>query len=261
MKDMVKIVHFIATSEGYQPIDPPVSSNQLICQFCGCDFGYSPAADIDASKRVWICGRACERSKLKKDVGATYTPPTSIRELEWLLFCENNAIGNQHYGVKFENIDQSHTKITYMLKFATAPRGFILMQGDPGTGKTYAAMAMCELFTRKSASCVFTTQKQMASNWLNSMGDHMNTYVSHICNISLLVIDDFGTGEPNPKFLEFFMDVINARMQWDNRGTVITTNLKPEKFALFCGEALTDRINMGQQFIFTGKTRRKQIVL
>ena len=75
------------------------------------------------------------------------------------------------------------------------------------------------------------------------------------------MIDDFATGEPNSKFLEFFMEVINTRIQWSNRGTVITTNLKTKEFNTYCGEALVDRITTGQKFIFVGESRRKPIIL
>lgn len=258
-----KLVHFIATSKGLITLDPPQMSTDLTCKFCGTSEHHTPLLNVDKgdNRRLWICGRTCEASVLKKGQVATTTSPTSKRALLWPEFCEINGIGNMHYDVSFENIDQSQGKIAYMLKFVASPCGFILMEGEPGTGKTYAAMAMCELFTRKSRFCIFTTQKQMANNWLNAIGDHQNNYINSITNTPLLVIDDFGTGEVTPKFLEFFMDLINTRMQWNNRGTVITTNLEDKKFATFCGEALSDRINTGQKFQFKGKSRRKTTVL
>lgn len=256
-----KIVHFIASSKGYIPVDPPRMSNEIHCPFCGCENGYAPLVDVGGENRVWVCGSSCSRSILPRGGVATSIQTPSVRALEWHLFCEINGIGDEHYDVRFENINQSEGKLAYMLKFASAPRGIILMQGDPGTGKTYAAMGICEMFTRKSKAAVFTTQKQMSNNWLNSFKDPLNNYVNSVSCVPLLVIDDFGTGEPNPKFLEFFMDVINTRIQWKSRGTVITTNITPDKFALFCGRALSDRINTGQIFQFSGKTRRKQTIL
>jgi len=253
------MVHFFLSNQGYLRIDPPRFAKELECPFCACSKFY--LLSLDTERKAWMCGDVCPRSKLPSSIQTGQPLPKAQRALEWPLFYEINGIGNIHYDVKFENVNQSEGKISYMLKFVTAPRGFILMQGDPGTGKTYAAMAMCELFTRKSKFCIFTTQKQMSNNWLNSLGDPLNNFVSSVTLVQLLVVDDFGTGEVNPKFLEFFMDVINTRMQWDNRGTVMTTNLDSKKFATFCGEALSDRINTGQQFYFKGKTRRKQTIL
>lgn len=254
-----KLVHFYFSSKGYIPIDPPVWSNEFACPFCGetSFFLYK----VDLERTAWGCGRVCASSKMNSYGGGVSTPPLAQRSILWPSFCELNGIGDEHYDVKFESIQQSQGKIDYMLKFAAAPRGIILMRGDPGTGKTYAAMAICEFFTRKSSYCIFTTQKQMANNWLIAQGDHMNNYINGVMSTPLLVVDDFATGEPNPKFLEFFMDVVNTRMQWKARGTVITTNLKVDKFSAFCGEALSDRIMTGQIFAFEGKTRRKKVIL
>jgi DNA replication protein DnaC len=187
---------------------------------------------------------------------------TPKRALEWPLFCEISGIGDLHYGVKFENIQQSAGKVDYLLKFAAKPYGIIFMQGEPGTGKTFASMAVCELFTRKNTSCIFTTQKQMLNNWLDTFkSDRVSNYIERVSNCNLLVLDDFGVGDVSPGFMSFFMDLINTRMQWSDRGTIITTNLDAKTFAVFCGEALSDRINTGQQFVFKGKTRRTQTVL
>lgn len=254
-----KLVHFFMSSKGYIAIDPPAWSSELECPFCGEKSFF--LCMIDKERRAWGCGRVCAGSKLPSEAQGMSTPPKAQRSILWPSFCELNGIGDEHYDVRFENVQQSQGKIDYMLKFATAPRGIILMRGEPGTGKTYAAMAICEFFTRRSSNCIFTTQKQMSNNWLIAQGDHMNNYINTVMATPLLVVDDFATGEPNPKFLEFFMDVINTRIQWKARGTVITTNLDVKKFSLFCGEALSDRIMTGQIFSFEGGTRRKKIIL
>ena len=255
-----KMVHFIMSSKGYLPLNPPRLAREIgVCQFCGGTEYFLWMVDKD--RRAWGCGRVCVGSKLPSNACETPTPLEKKRALLWPSFCENNGIGDEHYDVKFELVQQSQGKLEYMLKFATAPRGIILMRGEPGTGKTYAAMAICEFFTRSSPYCVFTTQKQMANGWLISQSDHMSNYINTLLATTLLVIDDFATGEPNPKFLEFFMELINTRLQWTNRGTVITTNLNVKKFNDFCGEPLADRIMTGQIFTFEGTTRRTKKIL
>lgn len=254
-----KLVHFFMSSKGYIAIDPPAWSTEIQCPFCGETSFF--LCMVDKERRAWGCGRVCAGSKLPNEVSGGVSPPKAQRVVLWPSFCEINGIGDLHHDVRFEQVQQSQGKIDYMLKFAAVPRGIILMRGDPGTGKTYAAMAICEFFTRKSKFCIFTTQKQMSNNWLIALGDNMNNYVASVTNSPLLVVDDFGTGEPNPKFLEFFMDIVNTRMQWTNRGTVITTNLDVKKFNAFCGEALADRIMTGQIFNFEGKTRRQKTIL
>lgn len=254
-----KIVHFHTSSWGELPINPPCKASEFKCPYCG-ERNYFLMMH-GPEKRVWACNNVCVGSKLPRSDRAISIKVDGKRSLEWPLFCEMNGIGNAYYDVKFENIDQAQPKLDYLSKFVAFPKGIILMQGDAGTGKTYAAMALCEFFTRANESCIFTTQKQMSSDWLLAQSDKLNNYVSRISNVRLLIIDDFATGEPTSKFLEFFMDLINTRNQWKERATVITTNLEGKEFNLFCGEALSDRIMTGQIMKFKGSSRRKKVIL
>jgi DNA replication protein DnaC len=254
----MSLVHFFMTSKGYQPIDPPRLADEISCPFCGETTFFTFLVEKD--KLAWGCGRVCMPSRLPNEGGGVPTHPEMIRALPWSKFCEINGIGDEHYDVKFESINQNEAKLSYMLKFAQKPRGIILMRGDTGAGKTYASMGMCEYYTRYDTSCMFTTAKQMMNDWLFTFKEFTN-YVEKTSNVCLLVIDDFGTSDPPPGFLTFFMELINTRMQWTNRGTVISTNLEIKKLNEICGNALIDRIMTGQQFEFKEKTRRKKTIL
>ena len=75
------------------------------------------------------------------------------------------------------------------------------------------------------------------------------------------MIDDFGTGEIPEKFMTFFLDLINSRMQWRRKGTVITTNLPNDELAKVCSEALANRLRTAQYFIFNNDSRRSKQIL
>jgi len=255
---------YVMTPQGACLMSQPILSTDYSCGYCDGKKCYCPYLDPSISdKRVWLCSNTlCEVYKKKSNLQATTPLAAPRRAIEWPKFCEISGIGDIHYGIKFDDIQQSPGKVDYLLKFVAKPFGIIFMQGDPGTGKTFASMAVCELYTRKNTSCIFTTQKQMLNNWLDAFkSERFSNYNERVTNCNLLVVDDFGVGDVSPGFMSFFMDLINTRMQWSDRGTIITTNLDPKTFALFCGEALSDRINTGQQFVFKGKTRRKQTVL
>ena len=256
--NLVNLVHFVADIGSWRQLEEPVLSSEIACPVCEGSDHYTPYVDPVAKdyRRVRICAkRNCEANvKRSSSEHKNIRPITRVQP--WALFCEISGIGDIHYDVRFERIDQPEGKISYMLKFLKNPSGVLYMQGDPGTGKTYAAMGMCEYYTRKSKSCTFVTARQLFKKWLE-VGDG----VPNILNAELLVIDDFGTSEVSPAFMTFFMDLINSRLQWTNRGTVITTNLDDAKFSEFCGKPLADRIRTGQLFEFKGKSRRKNTPL
>lgn len=150
---------------------------------------------------------------------------------------------------------------TFLLKYAQKPSGIVIMQGKPGTGKTYGSLGVCEYFTRSQSSCVFVSQRELLRIWLSiTRGEIQSNYLSSVENCLLLVIDDFGTSEPSPGFMSYFMELIDKRMQWKDKGTIITTNLDTKKLNVYCGDALNDRLGTGQFLIYEGKTRRKPII-
>ncbi len=260
----IKLIHAIRDVFIIKYLKEPIFSNEAICPMCNGNKGYTCLIDPQSSdQRVWFCLNGVCLTAMRRSTYKTYQPTTQAkRSLEWPLFCEINQMGDLVHDTKFEKIEQSKPKIEYLLKFSKNPTGIILMQGESGTGKTYAAMGLCELFTRTSQSCRFFTQERLIKDWLESKNLlNPSTFIDKINNVSLLVIDDFGLRDCTPAFLDLFMSIINTRMQWSNRGTVITTNLNEKKISEFCGEALTDRINTGQKFEFKDKSRRKPTII
>jgi len=253
-------VHFYFSQKGYEPIDPPARANEFCCPFCGSEeFGLYT---LEKGLKAWLCLRVCEGSKQRSPSSEGIVPQIPKRALEWALFCELNDIGDLKHDVRFEKIEQSAAKVDYLLKFATKPVGIILMQGTKGNGKTYASLGVCEYFTRKHSSAKFTTQKQMQYDWLNTFKtERPSNYIQSVTECNLLVIDDFGTGDIPPGFMSFFMELIDKRTQWSDRGTIITTNLSDEHFSKYCGEALNDRISTGQKIGFVDKSRRKPTII
>jgi DNA replication protein DnaC len=254
-----KLVHFVAVLGGWKRLDAPVLSSQINCPICDGSEHYTPLVDpLKGPERVRICGKLdCVTNTDVKRPQATPIAPPSQRALSWADFMARNGIGDKHAEVRFEDIQQAQAKISYLLKFAEKPRDIILMQGSEGTGKTYAAMGLCELYCRTRTRAVFTTQKRMFTDWTETFNkDYINHYISSVTNCELLVIDDFGIGEISPSFMGFIFELIDQRLQWTNRGTVITTNLDAKQMGIYCGQALADRINTGQVFQFSGKTRR-----
>lgn len=245
---------------GVKEFDEPLMSDAVSCPACGETRHIVPFMNPAGGKRIRICIEphcmTCDRSNW---LPRTIPVGGSVRAIPWGLWCEINDVGDVYADLKFEMIEQSPGKIEYLHKFGKKPHGIIFMEGAPGLGKTYAALATCELFTRNSPFAIFLTQSTLAQKWMDrDKGDVAYQFISSLTKVPLLVIDDFGTSEIPAGFMTFFMNLINSRMQWTDKGTIISTNLLIEKFTAFCGEALSDRIMTGQHFHFSGESRRNK---
>lgn len=252
-----KLVHYQAVVGGWRKLDVPTMSTDLKCAICqGVDHGVVIATPIGStSERVWICHtRNCASNKDLSHRQSMYPLPNKKRAIEWALFCELNTLGDVHHDVSFEKIVQSSEKIAALRDFLTSDNPFLIMQGSKGAGKTYASLGVCELFTRTNISCIFTTHARMKKDFYNS--DLSNNYIARVTNVNLLVLDDFGLIEPEKNFMEFFMDLVNTRMQWKKRKTIFTTNIDSEKFIQICGDALTDRLKRAIRLKFNDSSRR-----
>ncbi len=248
-----------STPMGFQKREPFISDKHT-CNFCQGKEHYLPYFDPNTSmQRCWLCANTdcfVYNQRSCKPLCDGNSPKQ--RSLLWQSFTELNDLGDEYENVVFEKIEQSQGKIDYMKKFVANPHGIIHMQGKPGTGKTYSALGMCELFTRTDKSAIFIKQEKLANQWVNNKDvDFINKFKS----VTLLVIDDFGTGIIPDKFMTFFLDLIDSRMQWKRKGTVITTNLQEDKLSVLCGDALTDRLRTAQYFIFNDDSRRSKQVL
>lgn len=249
--------HYVCTPDSFELLQTPMLSTQMKCGWCKGKECYTPDFSLDRPGiKLWICANpVCASNKRPSREREYQDTSPKVRALEWPLFCEINGLGDIDHEVTFEKIKQSPGKLDYMFKFSNSPSGIIFMRGDPGTGKTYASLGICEYFTRRERSCMFITQQKVYDTWL----DKSNT--EQFYHVKLLVVDDFGTGDISSGFMKFFFNLINSRIQWRSKGTVITTNLDIHKFNEVCGEALADRIMTGQQFEFIGETRRKKTIL
>lgn len=250
-----QLVDYYASTTGYQSIIPSVMASDFRCPFCGCS-RYVIRTEKDG-KRLWICLDLCAASKLPRSDTPISAGSTEHRSVAWSQWCSIMKLGDKCHAIAFEGIQQVPAKVDFLIKFSKSPSGLVLMLGRSGAGKSYACLGLCELFTRNDPQATFITQAALMSHWLpSSRGDGLRDFLDRVETTPLLVVDDFGASDPSPGFLGYFMDLINTRMQWTTRGTVINTNLSFEKLARFCGEALIDRLRTAQQMIFDGESRR-----
>lgn len=166
---------------------------------------------------------------------------------------------------KFSEIDQkTPEQIEKLKQFSQNPRGFLLLAGTNGTGKSFAAESIYEMHTPYRLPhydkdlAYFVTQSNLNTQWLEEKREGSGLNILHCMKATkLLVIDDLGTRTPSEAFVDFLYDLFDHR--WRNKdklGTIITTNLSAEKIRLMFGDAIVSRVASGICMRFIGDDRR-----
>jgi DNA replication protein DnaC len=139
-------------------------------------------------------------------------------------------------------------------------KGYLVLTGKNGTGKTYASKAIYQTQTRyilpeyDSNVAIFTKQLDLHENLLNG-----KITLDQFKKVKLLVIDDLGTRKPTEWLMDHLYNVIDYRWEYrDKVATIITTNLTPENVLEHFGAALYSRMFSGVTLNFVSKDRRRQ---
>ena len=98
----------------------------------------------------------------------------------------------------------------------------LLLIGDVGTGKTYAACALANRLCEQGKSVRFVNPAEVL-NTLQNCGDR-NAYIRELSGCELLVIDDFGIQRETTYAAEQICNLIDSRYR-SGKPLVVTTNM------------------------------------
>ena len=161
-------------------------------------------------------------------------------------------------------LDQPKEWVNKFIAFSGNPRGFILMAGKNGTGKTTVATSIYDnmKFVNRNPQIddkLFFTQVDLFMKWtkdLKQWGETTYLY-ERLITTQLLVLDDIGTRSPSEAFKDFIYAVIEKRERHkDELGTILTTNLNAIQMREMFGDAIVSRVASSQVFRFEGNERR-----
>ncbi len=167
--------------------------------------------------------------------------------------------------MKIRKLDQVDIVKSTLEEFAISPRGFILLSGKNGTGKSYAAMAVYEEVTPFKLPfydrdiAYFLTQAELNILWQKDHKEFGHTLhlLEILSNTKLLILDDLGTRTPSDAFMDFLYEVSDNRFRdKETKGTIITTNLNMTDMREKFGDAFVSRVASGKCFRLEGKDRR-----
>jgi DNA replication protein DnaC len=159
------------------------------------------------------------------------------------------------------SVDQPQEILNFLREFSLNPKGFLVLSGMNGTGKSFAARAVynCispfELPAFDSDIAIFISQAQL--NFRFSEGKEVHRILKEMCHVKLLVLDDIGTRKPSDAFMDFLYAIVDHRFEEREKlATIITTNLTHGDMYDKFGSAFTSRVTSGECFRLEGKDRR-----
>lgn len=119
-------------------------------------------------------------------------------------------------------------------EFAALPKGWLILAGPVGTGKTHLSYAIAgELLKRAVPVYAASVPEMLAmirSGFSDAQGLSAEQRLTTLRTIEVLVLDDWGTEKGSDWVSETMFTVLNARYN-ERLATVITTNLSPVELA------------------------------
>ena len=151
-----------------------------------------------------------------------------LDRLSHLTFDNFEARGNKN--AKFMTPQDAHNLQTTRdaaEDFARAPKGWLLLEGGYGCGKTHLAAAIANFAVSMGRPTLFITVPDLLDSLRFAYNDPETTFEARfeeVRNADLLVLDDFGTQNATGWAQEKLFQIMNYRYI-NKLPTVITTNL------------------------------------
>lgn len=141
--------------------------------------------------------------------------------------------------------------------FVKIGKGFLVLSGTNGTGKSFITEAMFKDFRCERDEKKFVNLVDLKELWLTDLEKwnsslHLSKQYSEY---KLLILDDLGIRFPSDAFNELLYSIVDKRYRNKN-ATIITTNMESSKIREVFGDAFLSRVGSGRVHLFEGKDRR-----
>ena len=204
--------------------------------------------DFDESSRLSQLAQA-STSSIGKPIAASYRViykpcPKCLTEgqgRERGIYWAGRGIEAKYIGATLDQLSydtaEGETHLQTAKAFAASPKGWLVIIGNPGTGKTHIGTAILQ----KNGRGFFITQSKL-------LADHRRTYredaaidIRKRCQTtSLLALDDIGVSVGGKDEGPLLFDILNHRYNV-KAPTILTSNLPEEEFWKSLGTRLVDR--------------------
>lgn len=136
----------------------------------------------------------------------------------------------------FENFDRGIAGVvraySRAVEFARNPRGWLILYGGYGCGKTHLAAAIANEVLKMNSEVLFTVVPDLLDHLRSTFGPHSeiayDERFDQVRRAKLLILDDLGTENATPWAREKLYQIINHRYNYA-LPTVITSNRDPKE--------------------------------
>lgn len=166
---------------------------------------------------------------------------------------QNMDIPNNFDGVNFKKA---------ALDFSKRP-GSLLLQGDPGRGKTYFMFALIHSLFEITGYRDHEVRLMNADDLDREAEDQMTRFRSctdflrSLSEVEILFIDDFGVETSKEKGERNYYSLLDKRLS-NQRPTVISTNLTDEEVLRIFGSRIDSRLKQCLKLVFDGPDLREK---
>lgn len=134
----------------------------------------------------------------------------------------------------------------------------LLLWGDVGTGKSFAAAAAVNALTARRVPCMMTTFIRLANELSGRSYDDKNAFIESLNRYKLLVIDDLGAERDSAYMQEMVFEIVDARYR-SGMPLIVTTNIPLESIKhpkdITCSRIYDRILEMTTPIRFTVKRR------
>jgi DNA replication protein DnaC len=216
----------MATSENFDSADIDHTWGNPDCPICnGIGFIRKdvPVDDPEFGK-LQVC--ACRKTSIARANHERLFKLSNLEAFRDKTFDTFNPHGRVGIGEK--QVESIQWAFNHSNQFARTQKGWLLLMGDYGTGKTHLAAAVANFAVEMGVSTLFLTVPDLL-DWLrfsySSTEETFEKRFEEIRNIELLVLDDMGTQNATPWAEEKLYQIINYRYV-NKLPLVVTTNLQ-----------------------------------
>ncbi|HUV27554.1 MAG TPA: ATP-binding protein [Anaerolineales bacterium] len=171
----------------------------------------------------------CRQAQVSQQVHRRLYSLSNLDELSHLTFDNFELRGR--FGQNNYQADSIELAYNQSHQFSQSMQGWLLLEGHYGSGKTHLAAAIANFVVGLGVPTLFLTVPDLLDTLRFSYDDPETSFeqrFEEIRQISLLILDDFGTQNATPWAQEKLFQIVNYR--YINRlPLVVTTNLALEE--------------------------------